>query len=51
MRKIVDFIQRLGLAIIGVLSWPIEKGAEILGHWLLEYDEEDDDGNWPFGGY
>lgn len=50
MRKIVDFIQRLGLAIIGVLSWPIEKATDVLSYWLLGDEEEDDNDNWPFGG-
>lgn len=51
MRKIVDFIQRVGLSIFNVIAWPIEKAADVLSHWLLEDEEEDDGDNWPFGGY
>lgn len=50
MRKIVDFIQRAGLAIVNVLLWPIEKAADVLSHWVLE-DGDDDDDDWPWGGY
>ena len=51
MRKIVDFIQWAGLAIVNVISRPIEKVTDILSRWLLEDEEEDDGDNWPFGGY
>ena len=51
MRKIVDFIQWVGLSIINVISWPIEKVADILSRWLLEDEGEDDGDDWPFGGY
>lgn len=51
MRKIVDFIQWVGLSIVDIIAWPIEKAADVLSRWLLADEEEDDGDNWPFGGY